>query len=209
MISPDTKSITVLSVSFYSSFHLKRLFTNLVEKADHPENIQFLIVDNANGKDKGLKESLQDVVDLTIVNNDSRIRQRSKSHASALDLGLKNIETEFTLIVDPDIYVFKSGWDTFCITHYQKMENPSWVHPTLFGSWERFMITPVWFLCFLKLRLSKFLEIHSTLFLQPWADYGTVLSGKSFVLAESLAKIGWIIFGFYEPSVDGWKISRA
>ena len=120
MISPDTKSITVLSVSFYSSFHLKRLFTNLVEKADYPENIQFLIVDNTNGKDKGLKESLQDVVDLIIVNNDSRIRQRSKSHASALDLGLKNVETEFTLIVDPDIHVFKSGWDTFCINPLSK-----------------------------------------------------------------------------------------
>jgi len=122
MISPDTKSITVLSVSFYSSFHLKHLFTNLVEKADHPENIQFLIVDNTNGKDNGLKESLQDVIDLTIINNDGRIRQRSKSHASALDLGLKNVETEFTLIVDPDIHVFKSGWDTFCLNPLSKNE---------------------------------------------------------------------------------------
>ena len=88
------------------------------------------------------------------------------------------------------------------------MENPSRVHPFLFGNWERFMITPVWFLCFLKLRLSKLLEIHSTLFLQPRADYGTVLSGKSFGLVESQVKTGWIIFGFYETSVDGWKISR-
>ena len=53
------KNITILIVSYFSSKHLKRLITNLIEKSDQPNALQFLIVDNTNGRDKALKEILR------------------------------------------------------------------------------------------------------------------------------------------------------
>ena len=50
------KNITILSVSFYSYSHLKRLFENLMNKARKPSQIKLVIVDNTNGKDIELKE---------------------------------------------------------------------------------------------------------------------------------------------------------
>ena len=47
----EEKKITVLSVSYFSAFHLNRLFNNLTAKADNPEALQFLVVDNTNGED--------------------------------------------------------------------------------------------------------------------------------------------------------------
>ena len=32
-----------------------------------------------------------------------------------LDLGMKNIDTKYTLIVDPDIHIFQEKWDQICI----------------------------------------------------------------------------------------------
>ena len=48
--------ITILSVSYNSSHHLKRLYKNLLEKAGNPLNIQFIIIDNTNGKDSNLND---------------------------------------------------------------------------------------------------------------------------------------------------------
>jgi len=111
----ETMQITILSVSFKSSFHLKRLFLNLVEKADNPTQIKFLIVDNTNGKDPDIKNlSLLDL-NIKIIPNLGLGMQRSISHASALDIGLKAIQTKYCLIIDPDTHIFKKKWDSFCI----------------------------------------------------------------------------------------------
>ena len=41
----------------------------------------------------------------------------SISHASALDKGLRYVDTKYCLIIDPDTYIFKSDWDTFCLSN--------------------------------------------------------------------------------------------
>ena len=115
----EKKNITILSVSFNSSIHLKRLIENFLLKSSQLENIQFLIVDNTNGDDKALYTAFDELYDVRIIKNNNRFKQRSLSHANALDFGMEHVDTKFTLIVDPDIHIFYKNWDKFCI---QKME---------------------------------------------------------------------------------------
>ena len=115
----EKKIITILSVSFNSSIHLKRLIENFLLKSSQLGNIKFLIVDNTNGDDKALYAAFDESNDVRIIKNNNRFKQRSLSHANALDFGMEHVDTKFTLIVDPDIHIFYKNWDKFCI---QKME---------------------------------------------------------------------------------------
>ena len=128
------KKITVLSVSYFSAFHLNRLFNNLTAKADNPETLQFLVVDNTNGEDSDLHSYFVPGLDIQFISNSGKGYQRSVSHAGALDIGLKNSETEFILIVDPDVHVFKAGWDTFCLNRIA--ENDSSVIGAPYPAWK-------------------------------------------------------------------------
>ena len=110
----EKKAINVVSVSWYSSGHIKRLVNNLLDKAENPETLTFTIIDNTNGTDMELKEVLSDVPSLTILYNKSEAKQRSVAHASALDVAMSKLETYFTLVIDPDVHIFKEGWDSFC-----------------------------------------------------------------------------------------------
>lgn len=122
------KDITILSVSFNSSIHLKRLVDNFLLKTSRQENIKFLIIDNTDGKDKTLSAVFDKFRQIRILKNKNHSKQRSVSHASALDFGLKHVDTEFTLIVDPDIHIFYEDWDEFCL---EKMKEN---HLTVIGA---------------------------------------------------------------------------
>ena len=130
----EEKKITVLSVSYFSAFHLNRLFNNLTSKADNPETLQFLVVDNTNGEDSDLHSYFVPGLDIQFISNSGKGYQRSVSHAWALDIGLKNSETECILIVDPDVHVFKAGWDTFCLNRIE--ENDSSVIGAPYPAWK-------------------------------------------------------------------------
>ena len=128
------KNITILSVSFNSSIHLKRLMKNFFLKTAKLDNIKFLIVDNTNGDDKALYTTFDKSYDVRIIKNNNRFKQRSLSHANGLDIGMKHIDTKFTLIVDPDIHIFYKNWDEFCI---KKMElNPRTVIGAPYPQWK-------------------------------------------------------------------------
>ena len=122
MVSDLKKNITVLSTSFRSGEHLSRLFDNLRMKAGNPQALQFVVVDNTNGQDEELKGLFSEDLEIQFVMNDGSGLQRSISHSSALDCGIQNCETEFTLIIDPDVHVFKAGWDNFCIDQMNKVD---------------------------------------------------------------------------------------
>ena len=66
------KNITILSVSFNSSIHLKRLIENFLLKSSQLENIKFLIVDNTNGDDKALYTAFDELYDVRIIKNNNR-----------------------------------------------------------------------------------------------------------------------------------------
>ena len=114
--------ITIISVSYNSGEHLGRLFDNLNVKAKHKKNLKYLVVDNTNGQDQQLKNFFPDNLDLTIIQNNGEGIQRSISHASGLDAGLKKSDTEYTLIIDPDVHVFRSNWDSLCMDYLNERE---------------------------------------------------------------------------------------
>ena len=122
MNSDTLKTITILSASYRSGPHLNRLFNNLKIKADNHHCLQFIVVDNTNGQDIDLKDAFSKDLEIQFVMNDGSGLQRSISHSSALDCGIQNCETEFTLIIDPDVHVFKAGWDNFCIGQMNKVD---------------------------------------------------------------------------------------
>ncbi|MFL2982936.1 MAG: glycosyltransferase [Candidatus Neomarinimicrobiota bacterium] len=115
-------SITVISTSYFSGEHLSRLFNNLLKKAEHKDSLQFLVIDNTNGSDDTLHDYLLDILHVKIILNDGRNLQRSISHSIALDIGLKVSNSKFTLIIDPDVHIFKEKWDTLCVDFFQNNE---------------------------------------------------------------------------------------
>ena len=126
--------ITILSVSFNSSVHLKRLVKNFISKTAQIKSIKFLIIDNTNGEDEALYTAFDKSNEIRIVKNKNRYKQRSLSHANALDFGMKLIDTQFTLIVDPDIHIFYQNWDQFCLKEME--ENNKTVIGAPYPKWK-------------------------------------------------------------------------
>tara|TARA_B100000029_G_scaffold216483_1_gene214286 strand:+ start:9399 stop:10289 length:891 start_codon:yes stop_codon:yes gene_type:complete len=107
--------ITIVSVNWFSSDHLKRLAVNLLDKAKSKNQIEFLIIDNTNGSDLKLSTVFKDIPNSKIIVHNSRSMQRSIAHASAIEFAIPLVETQYTLIIDPDVHIFKKGWDSSCI----------------------------------------------------------------------------------------------
>jgi hypothetical protein len=111
--------ITIVTVNWFSYQLIKSLFENLNKKARHPDRIDYLIIDNTNGKDSELGKISQTGLHITVYHYDPKGAKGSFAHASALNLALSMLETTFTLIVDPDVYVFKDDWDDFFVNELQ------------------------------------------------------------------------------------------
>ena len=122
-IRSDIKNITIISVSYKSGIHLRRLFKNLYDKAENKQKLKFLVIDNTNGADQELNTLLPKYLNISIVKNDGCSSQRSISHASGLDVGLKQSGTEYSLIIDPDVHVFKDNWDSLCLSYLDGSKN--------------------------------------------------------------------------------------
>jgi len=112
------KNISIVIVSWYSSTHILRLIKNLYINSKNKENIFFIIVDNTNGNDQKLStdiKSVNNIYNIKLIYNSPNYNQRSVSHASGLDRAMNHINGYYTLIIDPDTYIFKKNWDLFCI----------------------------------------------------------------------------------------------
>lgn len=110
-----SRKITILTVSWYSTELLQRLLNNLSSKAAKPQDIDILVVDNTNGRDKSLGELNIPGVNLSIIHNDPGNLKGLYAHSHGLNSGFAQLESEFVLTVDPDIYVFKQNWDSFLL----------------------------------------------------------------------------------------------
>lgn len=108
------ESITICAVSWYSYNYLVHLFDNLLEKAENKNLLTFLIIDNTNGQDVEIGK-LTERFNGKIIKNDSKGLKGSYGHASGLNSAMEKLYTEYTLIVDPDIHIFKEKWDTFLV----------------------------------------------------------------------------------------------
>lgn len=115
-------SITVLTVSWNSAEFLQGLIKNLLAKAGSPDSLHFLVIDNSNGLETELL-NLKSITDsLKIMPHDVGDLKNLSAHASALNYGFNHVDTDFILVIDPDVHVFKKGWDTFLIEEIRKKQ---------------------------------------------------------------------------------------
>jgi hypothetical protein len=112
---PVNKRLTVATVNWYSVDFIDSLFSNLSKKAKNPDQIRYIVIDNTNGADKEVERLGRFGLCIKIYPNDTASEMGSFAHAMGLNLALSKLETEYSLIVDPDVYVFKDNWDSFCI----------------------------------------------------------------------------------------------
>lgn len=108
-------NLTIITVNWYSMEFLELLLSNLNKKAKWPGKIQYLIIDNTTGEDKDLLRLKQKELNVTICPNDPKTEKGSFAHALALNKAMDKLETQYALVVDPDIHIFKTNWDSFCI----------------------------------------------------------------------------------------------
>jgi hypothetical protein len=107
--------LTICTVNWYSITLIKSLFSNLHDKARFPERIEYIVIDNTNGGDTGLSRLKNLEISVKIYPHDSAGLKGSYGHASGLNYALTLLNREFSLVVDPDIHVFKNNWDAFLI----------------------------------------------------------------------------------------------
>ena len=108
------RKITISTVNWYSSNYLDHLFKNLIDKAENKNRLNFVIIDNTNNDDEKI-HFISQKYNAHIIRNNPRGLKGSCGHASGLNFLTKQIKTQYVLIVDPDIHVFKDNWDSFLL----------------------------------------------------------------------------------------------
>jgi hypothetical protein len=158
--------ITVCSVNWYSCKLLTTLIENLNQKSEFPQQIKYLIIDNTDGKDNDIKilKKMPFPIEIIPYTPPSRKKSGSFAHAAALNYALSIIDTEFTLITDPDVFLFKEKWDSLCIQLIDEKKN--YAVGTSFPEWQlgKFHNFPNAVFCFFNTR--TFIEIGA-----DWTPY--------------------------------------
>jgi hypothetical protein len=113
-------NITIVTVNWYSVEYIEKLLENLHSKAAQPEKLKVLVMDNTNGSDLKTNRLSETGILCHICPLNTRKLSGSRAHAFALNQAINMLDTEFALILDPDTYVFKKEWDTFCINEIQQ-----------------------------------------------------------------------------------------
>jgi hypothetical protein len=116
----EMAAVTIVSVNYRSASYLGPLLDNLRLKAASPSALSVHVVDNTNGQDPDIGRVLAPIARARLVPFDTGSARGSRAHALGLDRALAEVETEFSVIVDPDIYVFKAGWDDFCSAELER-----------------------------------------------------------------------------------------
>ena len=111
--------ITIVTVNWFSCEYILAMLDNLYTKAARPEDLRVLIADNTNGQDASIAKIQHDSMVIDILPLDSQGLKGSRGHALALDYAAEKLQTEYAVVVDPDIYVFWQNWDQFCIEALQ------------------------------------------------------------------------------------------
>jgi hypothetical protein len=109
------EKITVLTVNWNSAELLEFMLASLFSKAEFPENLSVIVIDNTNGSDSGLSLLKKKFSGIEIFPYDPGNAKGLYAHAAALNFGFTKIRTPFFLTADPDIFLFKKKWDTFCL----------------------------------------------------------------------------------------------
>ncbi len=214
--------ITIVIVNWYSTEFIDRLLDNLIDKAGNPGQLKVIVVDNTNGKDQSIRNITTHKIKPDLKKVDPGKLVSSYGHAFALNYAMKLIDTEYCLVVDPDIHVFKEHWDTFCVS---KLDNgdclaigapyPFWKT----GKYHNFPSPPF---CFFRTASLEQLESDWT----PFSSHTIV--NKLIFITRQIGRLGCIInrkrvqnskfwrtislmmekvFGVFSQDT-GWRIAR-
>jgi hypothetical protein len=107
--------ISLVTVNWHSAGWIGRLLDNLHRKSSGRNVLRGLILDNTNGTDMDLTNIGAASLPCTVQPIDCRGLIGSRAHALALHEAMGMVQSEYILIVDPDIHVFAAEWDTLCI----------------------------------------------------------------------------------------------
>jgi hypothetical protein len=121
----DDFEVTVCTVNWFSTELVEELFLNLNQKAAGLGKIKYIVIDNTNGGDENLKRIEGLPLPVRIIPCDTQKKKGSFAHGMALNLAMGKLDTEYCLIVDPDVHIFISGWDKFCIEKINSERCPS------------------------------------------------------------------------------------
>ena len=215
-------NITIVTVNWFNVEYILSVLKNLHAKAKHPENLSVLIVDNTNGKDESLQKLNKSKIAFKILSLDNRGFKGSIGHAWALDHAMKHLKSEYSVVVDPDIYVFKKYWDEFCLLEMKKTGSiaigapyPKWK----VGKYHDFPSPPF---CFFHTRTIKNMKhgwepYGSTIFhnaltflVRQVGRMGSLLTRQRFekhALLRNYAAISERMFGVFSQDT-GWKLAE-
>ena len=106
--------ITVVTVNYYSCRLIKRLLVNLRSLAARPDLMKFIVVDNTCSQDPEL--NLLDSENCRVLpgvnpSQGGHAVPPEKAQGDAINLAVSSIKTPLALLADPDIHLFRKGWD--------------------------------------------------------------------------------------------------
>jgi len=190
-------NITIATVNWNCAKLIEKLLYNLREKASHPDKIKAVVVDNTNGADISIERLKNASTACNIHTSDTMGLSGSRAHANALNLIMEKLDTEFTLVIDPDVYVFKKGWDDFCISQLNNSDHVAIGAP--YPSWKvgKYHNFPSPFFCFFRTQTIR--ELRSSW--EPFSKNFFGLLGK--FMARQVGRLGPLVtrktYTRYEP----------
>lgn len=146
-----------LLIPHYKTLELTKLCLRLIRKFTDPSQVRVIVIDNQSediSTDYLRSLSWITFIERKIIPEEGAIT----AHSSALDLGLKQVETPYVLSFHTDTLVKNSEWLPFLISKIQQSPRVAGV-----GSWK-LEFKSLW------RQALKNLERHLQLFYYQWAD---------------------------------------
>lgn len=214
--------ITIVTVNWYGVELIEAMLDNLYSRAAWPDLLKTIVIDNTNGVDSSLEKLHHSMWFPEIYNIDSKGLTSSKGHAFALNYAMSLLDTDYVLIVDPDIYVFKEKWDSFCVNEIERNDSLAIGAPYPFwkiGKYHNFPSPPFSFLRTKYLRqmdadwtpFSRTKIGNTYMFLiRQFCRLAGLMTRKSLIKNQNLRKLGLKmenIFGVFSQDT-GWRIAR-
>jgi len=215
--------ISVIIVSWYSSNYIKNLLGNLKNCAKNPEKLRVIIIDNTNGDDPDIEKTTSSDLNITLHKLDSKGYTSSKGHSYGLNYASRFINTEYALLIDPDVHIFKKHWDSFCIEQLGKHNAVAIGAPYPFWKTGKYHNFPSPIFCFFNTKDLQKTGSDWTAFSDHWwqnmskfiirqfGRLGGFLTRKRMQISPSLRKISETmerIFGIFSQDT-GWRIAKA
>jgi len=215
--------ITIVTVNWHSAGWIRRLLDNLLRKSSGRNALRALILDNTGGTDLDLTAVEAAGVPCSIQSTDCRGLTGSRAHAFALNRAMEIVQTEFVLIVDPDVHVFASRWDSLCVETLTNKTAVAIGAP--YPQWKvgKYHDFPSPVFCFFRRDLVNQLPIDWRPYNDcPWCNAGVfalrqvgrlggLLSRRMFeqsAAARAYAKSAERWFGTFSQDT-GWRIAQA